>query len=204
MSSVTIAITLATESTAEQRTRDQLLAMLARHDLTKWCVTEQLVIAEGVIPHSHPVLTLNTRHQDNALLLDQYLHEQLHWFLSARRDSTLAAVAECQHLYPGMPIDPPRGAGSASSTYLHVILCYLEYIALTEVLGSDEALRVMTWLAQDHYTTIYQTVLHDGLSLQELIERHGLVIGDPAGGDSGPASESPSRSTQRTDGWLLF
>lgn len=157
--------------------------MLLRHyDLARWCFTEQVLIAESVVPHSHPVLTLNTRHADPAFLLDQYLHEQLHWYASTRRDTMLAAIMECQHRYPDLQVAPPRGAGSVFSNGLHLILGILEYTALTEVLGDSEADRVLAWLTQDHYTAIYATVLRDVSELQELVERYHLMISDAAAG----------------------
>jgi hypothetical protein len=74
-----LTICLAHDSARERRTRDQLLALLARYEPQRWQCTDTVRIEQGVIPHSHPVLTLNTYVLgDDARLLAIYLHEQLH------------------------------------------------------------------------------------------------------------------------------
>jgi len=42
--------------------------------------TKKVIIATGSIPHSHPVLTLNTRDTEERRYLEMFVHEQLHWF----------------------------------------------------------------------------------------------------------------------------
>ena len=46
--------------------------------------TTKIRVKSGVIPHSHPVLTLNTKHIDSqnpeVVYLSLLVHEQLHWF----------------------------------------------------------------------------------------------------------------------------
>src|SRR5687768_11798227 len=76
-------ITLANSTPAEQQTRDQLERLLKTYDLSKWIITRSVMIDEKTaIPHSHPVLTLNTRHvKDDELMLSTFVHEQMHWFL---------------------------------------------------------------------------------------------------------------------------
>lgn len=41
--------------------------------------THEIVIERGVVPHSHPILTLNTRTKDERVILKTLVHEQLHW-----------------------------------------------------------------------------------------------------------------------------
>jgi hypothetical protein len=78
-----VTIRTAHDSAAELATKAQLERLIAAHDLRQWTFTHEIVIDEKSIPHSHPVLTLHTRHlkQDDELL-STYLHEQLHWFLT--------------------------------------------------------------------------------------------------------------------------
>ena len=77
-----MSISLATGTEGEARARDQLLLLLDRYELHRWQFTSRVRIEQGAIPHSHPVLTLNTRYPDDDLLaLSTYLHEQLHWFV---------------------------------------------------------------------------------------------------------------------------
>lgn len=53
-------ITLVNGTPREQQTKDQLLQLLEQYSLDKWLYTEQVQIKERTIPHSHPILTLNT------------------------------------------------------------------------------------------------------------------------------------------------
>lgn len=65
-----IEISLAHGNAAEVETRAQLQRLLKPYDLSGWAWTRKVVIEDGAVPHSHPVLTLNTRHiNDDSLLL---------------------------------------------------------------------------------------------------------------------------------------
>ncbi|HYX49972.1 MAG TPA: hypothetical protein VE843_09545, partial [Ktedonobacteraceae bacterium] len=44
----------------EWKTQEMLLSLFERYALDKWRYTEKVRIEQGVISHSHPVLTLNT------------------------------------------------------------------------------------------------------------------------------------------------
>ena len=99
-----------------------------------------------VIPHSHPVLTLNTRYLDDqhTAQLATFVHEQIHWFLADHMDcaKTDAALTELRVLYPTVPTELPTGARGERSTYLHLIVCTLELQALTELLGAERTAAV--------------------------------------------------------------
>ena len=74
------------DSEAEHKTAEQLGALLRRYNISPWLFTRSVRIDERAIPHSHPVLTLHTRHLgQDILLLSTFLHEQLHWFLDSRQ-----------------------------------------------------------------------------------------------------------------------
>ena len=56
-------------------------------------------IETGVIPHSHPVLTLNTQYIDrDTLQIATFVHEQLHWFFDAHAAATDSAIADLARL----------------------------------------------------------------------------------------------------------
>jgi hypothetical protein len=56
-----------------------------------------MVIKERAIPHSHPVLTLNTRNLDSDdQLLSAFLHEQLHWYLDAHKPTLKRQLMICE------------------------------------------------------------------------------------------------------------
>jgi hypothetical protein len=177
----TIDVEIAHGSAAEKRTRDQLLGLLDRFDLTPWQFTNRVVVDERAIPHSHPVLTLHTRHEDD-LLLSTYLHEQLHWFISGQPDERVVPVVEAlEERYPNVPIGFPIGSDDPLSSYFHYVICYLEWVSLEELVGAGTARQAVEFWAQDHYTEIYATVLRDGDFIRELVERHRLLLGSSAG-----------------------
>jgi hypothetical protein len=174
---VILQIDLITPDAASAATRDQLLRLAELYDLTPFLYTTQIAIDAGAIPHSHPVLTLHTRHlgQDD-LLLSTFLHEQLHWFLMGADEAHVVdAFAELQALFPEAPTVVPDGAGDTESTYLHLIVNYLEFAAMRAVVGADRARVAMEWWATDHYRWIYRQVLDRGADVRDVALRYALI-----------------------------
>ena len=172
---VRIALHAGTE--LEQRGKEQLERLLRTYDLDKWIFTHEVVIQSRVLPHSHPVLTLNTRYLDQDVhQLANFVHEQLHWFLAdmVSEKNVEAAIVELRTMYPSVPKEPPEGARGLDSTYLHLLVCHLELQALSELLGENDARNHLATV--DHYTWIYKTVLDDTDAMQSLVTRHGLVV----------------------------
>lgn len=187
-SSAPIAITLAKGTVAEQQTREQLLDLLPRYPLDKWRYTEQVRIEEGVIPHSHPILTLNTQYlRDTDHLLTDYIHEQLHWFtlLEGKSQATGRAIEAFRQMYSDLPVKRPEGCGSEFSNYLHVLVCYLEYLGLGELLGADRAREVVG--QKRYYTRVYQLALNETARIGEVVRRS----------DALPAPRPPERKVFR-------
>ena len=172
-----IGITLAQNSRAEAQTREQLERLLKAHDLSKWIFTRAVVIDEKTtIPHSHPKLTLNTRHLlDDELLLSTFVHEQAHWFLESRDKEVTEALKELRALFPKVPVGHPEGATDERSSYTHFIVIYIEYRALRELLGELKARQVMEFWTHDHYTWIYKTVLERPRDIGNIAFKHKLV-----------------------------
>lgn len=172
-----IAIRMHEGTELELRGREQLQRLLQSYDLDQWLFTPEVLIQSYVIPHSHPVLTLNTRYlDDDVSQLATFVHEQLHWFLTdeVSEESKSAAMEELGKLYPSPPATPPEGAPGAESTYLHLIVCLLELQALTELLGEARAREQLGKV--DHYKWVYRTVLADTEKLSQLLARHGLLV----------------------------
>ncbi|HEV3470059.1 MAG TPA: hypothetical protein VG148_12110 [Pyrinomonadaceae bacterium] len=162
----------------ELLTRDQLQRLLRQHDLSKWLFTKKVVIDrdEG-IPHSHPVLTLNTRYtKDDELLLATFVHEQLHWLLEQKSEQARKAMAELRGLFPDAPSGPPEGARDQESTYRHLIVCHLEYQAVRELLGELRGRQVIEFWATHHYRWVYRQVLEEGRRIGGVVRKHGLSI----------------------------
>lgn len=159
----------------------QLGKLLEQHDLSKWIFTREIVIDEKTgIPHSHPVLTLNTNYTGPEFLLSVFVHEQLHWFALAHEEDRDRAIAELEQLFPDLPTQPPDGSRGRFSSYQHVIVCYLEYAALKELVGDEKAREVITFWAGHHYRGIYRLVLDPTDKIRAVIEKHNLVPAAPA------------------------
>ncbi len=158
---------------AEVAVVGELQLLLSGLDLRDWVQTPVVRIDETQIPHSHPVLTLHTRHRGNPDdLLAVFLHEQFHWWVMDRDEALDAAVAELREIYPEVPVGGPTGARNESSSYLHLVVCHLELQAM-EALKGPEIARA-TLAKNNHYTWIYDQVLNDP-RVGEVLTRHGLV-----------------------------
>jgi hypothetical protein len=166
-----------------ERVRDMLVALRRRHDLSRFEYTSTVRVMPGGETFSHPVLTLGNRFAETEdLLLSTYLHEQMHWYLwyldTPERDPVAPFFDELVKRYPDAPTELPDGARSYDSTYLHLVINWLEVAATSEIIGRNRACAIAG--AQRSYRWIYRTVLRDWDMLGELYERHGLVPIRPA------------------------
>jgi hypothetical protein len=169
-------ITLKQGTPDEARTRDQLRRLLATYDVSPWIYTTSIVIDERAIPFSHPVLTLHTRHaKDDELLLSTFVHEQFHWLLAERREPTELAIADLRKVFPTVPAGGTAGARDEYSTYLHLLVCYLEQQADLRVLGELKTKQVMDFWATDHYTWIYQMVIGRSKEIDQIMRERKLI-----------------------------
>jgi hypothetical protein len=173
-----LSISLKHGDAKERETQSQLERLLAQYDLAPWIFTTSVVIDEDAIPHSHPLLTLHTRHlRDDDLLLSTFVHEQAHWFFEQHRSDAAKAVSELRGLYPSIPVGYPEGSNDSDGNYEHLIVIYLEFEADRRLLGELRAWQVMSFWSQDHYTWLYRAVFRDRVRFGELIKRYHL---DPA------------------------
>jgi hypothetical protein len=174
-----VSISLVTGSPDEAQVARRLRALLDHYDLSKWQFTDRVQIEQGVLSHSHPILTITAPFGEplpgDAMLLATYLHEQIHWFTLIRR--TDAADEEWLTLYPNAPAEYPEGCGSEFSTYLHFTIAYFEYRALIDVLGPDDARSVIEYkLQRPFYRYVYRTALHDFDRMTTVFDRHGISL----------------------------
>jgi hypothetical protein len=170
-----IEVSLAHGTTTETETRDQLQRLLKAYDLSNWVWTRKVLIEDGAIPHSHPILTLNTRHlKDDSLLLSTFVHEEYHWYETAHPGETSAAIAELKTAYPHLPAGGPDGTADEESSYLHVIVCYVEWQKMKALVGIERANQIMEFWAGDHYRAIYRLVLDNEAAVGDVVNRHQL------------------------------
>lgn len=192
---IELRITLERDSERERATADQLRRAVQRYDVGSWIHTRHVHIDERAIPHSHPVLTLHARHLgDEHGLLATFLHEQFHWLEDGNADFR-AAMAAFAEAYPNAPSGGPAGARDLESTYRHLLVCDLEFQAMTVLVGEARAREVL--LANRHYTWIYERVLNDP-RVREIATAHGFLI---TGADS---SGSSRRSRVRSSSYVTL
>lgn len=172
-----IEITLKNNTAAEAATKAQLERLIKTYDLSAWTFTNKVEIDEKAIPHSHPVLTLHTRHlKDDDLLLSTYVHEQIHWhFTSKSREVVAEAFKDLKAIFPNAPDKGPEGANGIESTHLHLLVCYLENRAIRQFMGELRAKQVMDFWATDHYTWIYKTVVERRRDIGNILIKHKLM-----------------------------
>ncbi|HVQ57022.1 MAG TPA: hypothetical protein VMS29_09720 [Pyrinomonadaceae bacterium] len=171
-----IEISLKNNTPAETKTKAQLERLIAAHDLTKWTFTRKVEIDEKAIPHSHPVLTMSARHiKDDELLLSTYVHEQIHSHLVNLSKETDEAIKELRVLFPKVPAGAPEGARDENSTYLHLLVCYLEYRADRELMGELKAKQVIEFWSTDHYNWVYRIVLERTRDIGNIAFKYKLV-----------------------------
>jgi hypothetical protein len=169
-------IELKQNSRTEQQTKDQLERLLRTYDIKQWIFTNSVLIDDTAIPHSHPVLTLSTRHiKDDELLLSTFVHEQFHWWASENNGATRQSIAELREMFPKVPAGAPEGAADENSSYLHLVVCYLEHRAMRELLGELKSRQIMEFWANDHYTWIYKTVLERPRDISTVLFKYKLL-----------------------------
>jgi len=166
-------ITLKHNSTREQQMQVMLEQLLEQYDLSKWLFTRKVIIEDYAVPHSDPILTLNTK-GDKYALLSRFIHEEIHWYLDQHLTRTEKAERELRLIYPKVPVGYPEGAESEDSSYLHLIVNYLEYQAMKELVGDAKAKEVFA--AKDYYKWIYQTVLADEGRIGRVVKKNKLQI----------------------------
>ena len=171
-----IAIDLSEMQRVSESIRSMLLKLRSKHDLAKYEYTRQIRVAPGEFAHSHPILTLNTRVREENALLSLYLHEQMHWYENwyshSNHDGWMEIWASLTRLYPDVPAAFPEGASTAQSSYLHLIVNWLEIAATADFLGMDEAIRIAS--GSLIYAGLYKIVLTDWDTLTCLYRDQGL------------------------------
>lgn len=164
------------DGSRESQARDQLLRICQRWDLRPWMYTRRVIIEARAFPHSHPVLTLNTRHLGNDLdALGTFLHEEIHWGVATEPGSAWGTVeGRLKQRYPSLPVGHPEGCASERSNYIHLVVNYFELTSLARLVGEEKARTAIS--QRDHYKAIYRVVLEDELELAALFASCGAKL----------------------------
>ena len=160
----------------EQKKKEQIERLAQQYDLKKYTKTRDIIIEQGVRPHSAPVLTLNGRFPDNDdLALAVYIHEQGHWVLMERLPRmNRELLADLYKVAPGLPTEFPQGSGDHVDTYYHLAVCMLEWQGLEELVGAERARKAIDFLSADHYMAIYGAVIDHREELEKILKHHGV------------------------------
>lgn len=133
----------------------------------KYIFTPDIIIEEKVVPHSHPILTLNTRNLNNPdIILSTFIHEQIHWYL--QKIELQDYYTKLESLFPNLGAGAPNWGDTLHSSYLHIIVNFLEIYILKKIIGVERAKVVLTSLKDDIYREIYNIVDIHNKELEEL------------------------------------
>lgn len=163
----------------EEKTRQLLLGLMSEYDLTRYTFTRRVVVDETATPHSHPVLTMSTRFmvrsRDGALA--DYLHEQLHWFVSSKRRASRATNRDWRRQFGRVPKQSGGGAKTRRSTLLHLTVNWLENEALSDVIGTERARAVLHAKVDGNvYPWVYRQVREQGDLIGKTLRAHSLTV----------------------------
>ncbi|HXH32417.1 MAG TPA: hypothetical protein VNJ01_16580 [Bacteriovoracaceae bacterium] len=154
--------------------KQNLIHLAQVHHLEPFLYTRRIRVVPDEVSHSKPVLTINTRFAERPpQLLAILLHEQLHWWVDKNARNYRRASDELKKIYPSVPVY----RNNRESTYVHLVVCYLEFRALWYYLGEPEARRILTEIMNKDklYPWVYSQVLSKTGHLKKIIERNALV-----------------------------
>lgn len=154
-------------------TKEALLFYSQNYDLTPFLYTKIIHISSDGTSHSHPILTLSTKSSHYPeRVLSTFLHEQFHWWVNEANDNDFKnLMMDLKTLYPELP---ETGVSSSSfSTYLHLIICWLEFNGTANLIGKDKAEKVIQ--SYEIYEWIYGQVLDNSTVLEKILRRHNFI-----------------------------
>ncbi|MEO1493867.1 MAG: hypothetical protein AAFV19_17070 [Pseudomonadota bacterium] len=174
MGSPKVEIDLATVTARADAVHGVLRDLCRCYDLTRFTFTDRVRIAPTEVPHSHPILTLNTYTTEPHALLSVYLHEQMHWYLDlCATDAVARTLPILRARYPGAPDAASERARDEMSVYLHLVVNWLEIEAASQVIGAEAARAVHANPLV--YPWGYATVISDWSALEALYQETGVL-----------------------------
>ncbi len=175
ISPICIKIDLSTSERNAEAAKKLLVSLRAQYDLARFEFTQEVRIAPNEVPHSHPILTLNTLEVGNPKrFLSTYLHEQIHWYLSDHCKAELPnAIDALKVRYPKVPSPVSQRARDVYSIYLHLAVNWLEIEATSSLIGREATLRLFD--DPSVYRWIYRTVIEDWEAIGSLLAKTNVA-----------------------------
>ncbi len=156
----------------EESTKARLQEVLQEYNINKWLFKDSVRIVDNQIPHSHPIITLNSRPQTDLSLLGTLIHENIHWILLSKERNMNAAIVEIKQKFTTIP--DGQNAGSQSSTYLHLLVNYLEFDGISQIANQRAAIAIFE--RRKYYKWVHKTVIQNIDYFEKLVIKHNLKI----------------------------
>jgi len=165
-----VSISLRNNTEKEQVAKRLLETILEKYSLDKWILCNEVVIEEGASGKAFPIIRLSVWRDKEDGMLAQFIHEQYHWIERGHEETMIEAMDELRKIFPNAPIEKPEGGGSDKSTYVHLIVCRLEFLGLKEILGEDRAFALVS--GNSNYTWIRKMALDRGSEIDRVIMKY--------------------------------
>jgi len=158
-----------------ERAAMNLQQLVRQHKLLPFLFTKHVLVTSQGTCTSHPHLTISAPATTDAeLLLGIFLHEQFHWYVAQRSSDLRDAVSRFSVLWPHFAdLTPPSGASTPSLTYIHLVVCQLEQLAMALLIGNDGAMRIRQRATR--YLAVYESITTSANVIIAIIQSYNLL-----------------------------
>jgi len=147
-------------------------------DLSPYIFTTRVRIERDAASRSHPMLTLGAASaSDPHLLLAEFLHQQMRWYLAGRGDRVANAGAAFATMFPTLAGDAAEATRPGSGIYRILAAAFLEHAALSRLIGADDAEDAVRSHAS--FRAVYRVLLRNSAAIAAVMEENELA---PPGG----------------------
>jgi len=161
----------------ELKAKSQIERLVKTYNLERYILSSNITIEYHATPEAHTDIALNTLWvEDDDMALASFLHEQMHLIGNVKSREVEKTLRQLSNTYSNIPIGKFLGAKSTHSNYVHIIINFLEYKALREVLGKEKAREIIEKRANLIYKWIYKKVIEDYDKLQVLFSKNGILF----------------------------
>lgn len=158
------------ETTEELETVKALEAVCEKYTIPSF--TDEVVVEKEAIPHSHPVLTLNTRDTDERLLLKKLVHEQFHWY-AQEHPNYHACIAYLKTKYENDG-EHNKSGKHPDSYWEHIIVCFNTRACLRRILPDED----IAWIYEQWqpYPTLEKLIVERYEEVETDLQKFDIVF----------------------------